>query len=30
MINLIVGIAMATIWIVGVVSLLILVNEARR
>jgi hypothetical protein len=30
MINLVVGIAMATIWIVGVVSLLILVNEARR
>jgi len=30
MINLIIGIAMATIWIVGVVSLLILVHEARR
>jgi hypothetical protein len=30
MINLIVGIVAATIWIVGVVSLLILVHESRR
>jgi hypothetical protein len=29
MINLVIGIVAATIWIVGVVSLLILINEAR-